>query len=694
MATISRQTHHTRVNARPEEENDMQTLSQEGHALVWRNQNEIMRIEPWGPDSFRVRAAIGGKIHDDLPNALLEPASVTPEIEMKTWAAVMHNGGIKAEFSKFGGLAFFGTTSGAELLAELPGTLANPTLREFRYIGGGLSRVEARFKSYEEERIYGLGQHQHGRLDQKGCVIDLLQRNMDVCIPFLLSSRGYGFLWNNPAVGRVELGRNHTRWVAEATRQIDYWITAGSTPAEILEHYAAATGHPLMLPEWAAGFWQSRLRYETQDELLEIAKEYKRRNLPLSVIVIDGLHWTMQGDWRFDAKCWPDPAAMVRELDKMGVKVVVSVWPTVNPRSVNFAKMREMGFLVQNVRGVEAHMPFVDINCEGTVYVHFYDPTNPDARKFVWEQTREGYYRYGIKAWWLDACEPEMHPLDPDNLRFHAGDGAAVLNLYPMMHARAFHDGMRAEGETEIISLCRSAWAGSQRYGAAVWSGDIPSIFESLQAQVRAGLNIGLSGIPWWTTDIGGCFGGDLASPYFRELVVRWFQFGAFCPLCRLHGLRWQQPEGRFWEIADLMRPEYWKIPNEVWSFGDEAYGIIREYLLLRERLRPYIMRQMRLAHEKGAPPMRPLFFDFPDDQGSAAIEDQFMFGPDLLVAPVLHLGARSREVYLPAPTSWTDAWTGKVLKGGQRIVADAPMETIPLYVREGVELPIRPPKS
>jgi alpha-D-xyloside xylohydrolase len=247
------------------------------------------------------------------------------------------------------------------------------------------------------------------------------------------------------------------------------------------------------------------------------------------------------------------------------------------------------------------------------------------------------------------------------------------------MHARAFYDGMRAEGEDEIVSLARSAWAGSQRYGAAVWSGDIQSTFEALQTQVRAGLNIGLSGIPWWTTDIGGFFGGDTSTPYFRELIVRWFQYGTFCPLYRLHGFRLPR--------ADLTGSG---APNEVWSFGDEAYRIIRDLLLLRERLRPYIMEQMRLAQAEGVPPMRPLFFDFPDDDASWGVEDQFMFGPDLLVAPVLHEGARSREVYLPAGATWSDAWTGDVHTGGRWIETEVPLERIPLYLRDGKQLPIQ----
>jgi alpha-D-xyloside xylohydrolase len=238
---------------------------------------------------------------------------------------------------------------------------------------------------------------------------------------------------------------------------------------------------------------------------------------------------------------------------------------------------------------------------------------------------------------------------------------------------------MHLIGESQVLNLCRSAWAGSQRYGAVVWSGDIETTFEALQTQVRAGLNIGLSGIPWWTTDIGGFHGGDPASTAYRELIIRWFQYGTFCPIFRLHGHR--KP------VQDAHDGVYNGGPNELWSYGDEAYSIMREFLFLRERLRPYLLEHMRLAHEQGTPLMRPLFFDFPDDDAAATIEDQFLFGPDVLVAPVLETGARERQLYLPAGVRWTDAWTGEVLNGGQHIRARAPLEQIPLYVRDGVNL-------
>jgi alpha-D-xyloside xylohydrolase len=337
--------------------------------------------------------------------------------------------------------------------------------------------------------------------------------------------------------------------------------------------------------------------------------------------------------------------------------------------------MEARGFLVRSHRGLPLHLPFWDKGTDGHAFVRFYDATSPGARQFLWDKIVEGYSGYGIRLFWLDACEPEVRPECPDNLVYHLGQGTEVHNVYPREHARGFADGLRARGEDKPLVLCRSAWAGSQRYGAAVWSGDTDSTFEALAAQVPAGLNIGISGIPWWTTDIGGFKGGDPSSPYFRELVVRWFQFSVFCPLFRLHGVR---------EPGPLVGSGQTGAPNEVWSFGDQAYEIIRDQLALRERLRPYVMDQMVTASATGLPPMRAMFLEFPDEPTAWELADQFMFGPDVLVAPVTTAGARERSVYLPTGASWLDAWTGEPLNKTGWVTAAAPLERIPVFLREG----------
>jgi alpha-D-xyloside xylohydrolase len=652
----------------------MGTFTRCGEALEWRGGHETVRVEPWGCNSLRVRGTVWQDIRDDLPSALLPPASAQADVEMSAGLARLTNGSIRAEISDAGRLLFLRALDDRELLAEVVPHFSAPAARRYSP-AGGLHHFEVLFQAIKDERLYGLGQHQHGLLNQKGAVVDLVQRNTEVSIPFLVSSLGYGFLWNHPGIGRAELGVNTTRWVSEATRQWDYWITASDEPAELLRQYGDAVGRAPMLPEWASGFWQSKCRYRTQDELLDVAREYKRRGLPLSVIVIDFFHWTRHGNWEFDPAEWPDPAGMVSELSDLGVKLIVSIWPTANLSSRNYEEMNNLGFLVANEHGIPVHLRIWDKGPGGDSLVRFYDATNPQARSYLWEKVRKGYYNHGIRTWWLDACEPEALPEQPANMRYHLGPGLEVGNIYPLAHAQAFYDGMRQEGEQEILTLSRSAWAGSQRYGTVVWSGDIGPTFDDLRRQIPAGLNIGLSGIPWWTTDIGGFKGGDISSPSFRELMVRWFQFGVFTPICRLHGAR---------EPFRTINGELTGAANEVWSFGDDVYQILRRLLFLRERLRPYVTQQMRIAHETGLPPMRPLFVDFPADETSWEVEDEFLFGGDLLVAPVTIEGARTRRVYLPAGAQWRDAWTGATCPGGNWVTAPAPLDTIPVYLREG----------
>jgi alpha-D-xyloside xylohydrolase len=371
---------------------------------------------------------------------------------------------------------------------------------------------------------------------------------------------------------------------------------------------------------------------------------------------------------------------MVAELDALGIKVMVSIWPTVNANAETYAEMEQRGLLLRAERGQPAHMLFTDARPGGNVgeavHLRYYDPTEPAARRFIWERVREGYYKHGIKVFWLDACEPETYPPDHANFRYRIGNGLEVAGLYPLLHQQAFYEGMRGEGEADVVNLCRSAWAGSQRYGAAVWSGDIPSTFDALRRSVPAGLNMALSGIPWWTTDIGGFMEGDVRTDYFKELIVRWFQYGVFCPLFRLHGVRLP--------LNGLYGAQSSGADNEVWSFGEKAYEIIRGLLFLREKLKPYLRELNRAAHQRGTPPMRPLYFDFPADPAAANLADQFMLGPDLLVAPVTEQGAVSREVYLPAGADWVEAWTGQEQPGGQSLQAEAPLERIPVYWRKG----------
>ena len=655
----------------------------EGSRIVWEGEGEVAWLEPYGSNALRFRSSKSLRIDETLDWTLLPPGAAQAVVEIEQDRAVITNGGISAEILGDGTVRYFGR-SGQTLLEEywLDWREVMPPLRrarEFKTLAGDVFGIDLYFKADKEEHFYGLGQDPNDCFDLKGTTVELLQKNTKCTIPYYYSTKGYGFLWNNPAVGRVELVGNHTRWHADAATQIDYIIIAGETPADIMGRYTAITGRAPVLPHWAAGFWQCKLRYETQAEVLEVAREYKKRNIPLSVIIIDYFHWTMQGEWKFDPEAWPDPKAMVQELEDMGVRAMVSVWPTVDPRSENYAEMVAKNYTLRAEKGVSSFFMFLGPET-------YFDATHPGARRFVWDKVKQNYYDAGIKLFWLDEAEPELRPYDYDNVRYYLGNGQCVSNIYPFYYAKAFSDGLQAAGETEIVNLVRCAWLGTQRLGAVVWSGDVASTFDSLRRQMKAGLNMAMCGIPWWTTDIGGFLNAHPDDPAFRELIVRWFQYGVFCPIFRLHGFRLPYPPMDIYNPLDQCRSGG---PNEVWSFGEKAYGIITELIRMRERLTPYIMGLMTEASESGTPPMRPLLYDFPADKRTFDIGDEFMFGPDLLVAPVVESGATKRSVYLPAGCTWTNAKTGNVHEGGQTVEMAVALDDIPLFYKGEARLPL-----
>ncbi len=398
--------------------------------------------------------------------------------------------------------------------------------RELKAIPGTTDyELTMRFEANDNEKIFGMGQYQEAHLDKKGSVLELAHRNSQASVPFYVSSLGYGFLWNNPAIGNAIFGNNKTEWTAKSTKKADYFITVSDKPEEILRAYTEATGRAPMMPEYGMGFWQCKLRYRTQEELLNVVREHKKRGLPMDVIVSDFFHWTKQGEFKFDPVDWPDPEAMVKELKDLGVELMVSVWPTIDSSSENFGEMAQRGLLVRSDRGCNIHM-----NWMGETI--FFDATNPDAQEFVWDRCKENYFDKGIKIFWLDEAEPEYGPYDFDVYRYFAGPALQTSNLYPKMYAKGFYDGMKKEGMDKILNLVRCAWAGSQKYGALVWSGDVHSSFRALREQLQAGLSMGLAGIPWWTTDIGGFLGGDINDEGFRELLVRWFEWVHSALLC------------------------------------------------------------------------------------------------------------------------------------------------------------------
>lgn len=652
-------------------------FKKEAAALIGREGNELLQIEAWGHNALRVRATkypeFTGNNH-----ALEKAKSDGAYIILQDKKAQIRNGKIRCVIDCRGFMEFYSgeTLILKEYYRSFSGANAHsPSLklvaRDFKSITGGDYKITVRFDANEEEKIFGMGQYQQPNLNLKGCILELAQRNSQISIPFYISSLGYGFLWNNPGIGEAAFGANYTQWKSECSEEIDYWITADDTPKQIMKNFTEVTGRAPEFPDNALGLWQCKLRYRTQEEVLEVAREYQRRGIPLDVIVIDFFHWIRQGDWSFDPEYWPDPQAMMDELKEMGVRCMVSIWPTVDRKSVNFQEMMENGLCIRTERGSIQCFDF-----QGDTVI--YDATNPEAREFIWEKAKENYYSYGIDMFWLDEAEPEYAAYDYEHFRHYAGPSLKVGNQYPRDHAKAFYDGLKKEGSDDIVNLLRSAWVGSQKYAALVWSGDIISDFEALRDQVSAGLNIGMAGIPWWVSDTGGFF-GDVTAEHFNELLIRWFQFSTFCPVLRMHGDRGPH------NIPNLSDLDYGGgfsptgQPNELWSYGEEAYAIMKKYLDIRLGMKSYIKEIMNEASENGSPVIRTMFYEFPEDKLCWELKEQYMFGYKYLIAPVLYQGMIERSVYLPEGT-WKDIHTGTIYNGKKEITVSCPLDIIPVF--------------
>lgn len=665
----------------------------ENNVLIAKKNGETLRIEAWGPDSLRVRSTMFPEF-GNLDWALTEkPAASNPIVtisEEEHWVgdgtidtkpiAEITNGAIKAVVNFAGIITFYKNDKIIlrEYFRMYDGTISKSSRclkivsRTWKGIMGARNyKLDVRFEPNDGEKIFGMGQYQQTYLDLKGCTLELAQRNSQITVPFMVSNLGYGMLWNNPAVGHVTFGKNITEWTAESTTQMDYWITAAGEPKSIVESYTAVTGHAPEFPEDLMGLWQCKLRYRTQEEVLEIAHAYQKEGIKIDQIVIDFFHWTVQGDWKFDKKYWPDPKAMVDELHSMGIKVIVSIWPSVDRKSENFGPMMDRGLLIKTERGAQQTYDYQGDCVE-------LDPFNPETRKYVWEVCKKNYYDYGIDAFWLDNSEPDYGVYDFDNYRYYDCSALECSNLYPQMYSRIFYDEMVKDGKP-VVNLLRCAWAGSQKYGNVIWSGDIPSTFESFREQIQCGLNMGLAGIPWWTSDIGGFMTDDVNDPDFRQLLVRWYEFAVYSAVLRMHGDRgpYNIPplDDRDWGGGYLHTGQ----PNELWSYGEDNYRIMKKYYDIRISMHDYIKKLYEEASANGSPLIRTMFYEFPQDEKCWEMDDQYMFGSEYLVAPILELNKFEREVYLPAG-KWSLTSDNTVFEGGQTVKVDAPIDYMPVF--------------
>lgn len=630
-------------------------------------EGEIGLISACEEGCIRFQATASSKISEE--NWTLLPKETPAKVWEENGCAFLSTKDLTVKLDQSGSVTFM--KNNKVILKEQPELTFNFGYRNYRSIGSGLWKIRTTFEPNDQEKFFGLGHERMNVFSKKGCTIDLMHVNTKSSMPYVYSSLGYGFLWNMPSTGTVELANNRTRWCSDCAKGIDYVVISG-TPKEACHMLSELTGYAPEMPEWGLGFWQSKLRYETQEQLLATARKYKELGIPLSVIIIDYFHWTEQGDYRFDPAYWPDPKAMSKELHDMGVKLMVSMWPTINEHSENYRYMLTHNMLLRTASGSNRVFDFYGPQAE-------IDPTNPAAREYIFNRLKENYLDNGVDLLWFDEAEPEIHPEQFDNILMHVGRGDEVALIYPYYYSQLVYDGMKKMGREDIVTLSRCAYLGVQKFGTLVWSGDIRSTFESLTEQIKSGLNMSMCGIPWWNTDIGGFYAGDIESDYFRELIVRWFQYGVFSPVMRLHGSRNGADRTR-----DIKEPTGGD--NEIWSFGERNLTILHELIDLRYRLIPYIKKHMDIASTQGLPVMRPMFVDFPADPVCYETGDQYMFGDDILFAPISVEGQTERSVYLPEG-NWTLTKDKSTYKGGQWVTVTAAIDEFIAFVKDGAEV-------
>ena len=517
-----------------------------------------------------------------------------------------------------------------------------------------------------QEAFYGLGQHQAGVWNYRGEAVDLSQDNTNISIPLLLSSNGYAIFWNNGSRSRFNNRFVHAMYLSsEVADSMDYYFFYGPDFDRLIADYRELTGAAPLFGKWAYGYWQCKNRYDSQQELLAIAQKYRDLHIPLDNIVQDWFWWNTMGEPVFN-KNYLDPKGMIDSLHARNVHLMISVWPYFRPGSPVYDDMDKRGFFIDRTVAPSFH----------PVSQALYDAFNPDARRYYWNLMNNALFKIGADAWWLDTTEPETEARETNILvtnKVNRGqNGARYTNEFPLMTTAAVYEGQReASDKKRVFILSRSTYTGAQRNAAAVWSGDVDPNWETFRRQVPAGLNYSVSGLPYWTTDIGGFVSANPDDPAYRELYIRWFQFGTFCPIFRAHGTRTTNQ-------------------NEIWSYGADAQKVLTAYDQLRYRLMPYIYSLAWKTTSEAYTIMRPLVMDFREDVQAQNVGDQFLFGPAILVSPVTEPGATTRHLYLPG-SKWYDFWSGAATQGGRFIDAPTTIERMPLFVRAGSILPLGP---
>ena len=652
--------------------NPVQAAARTPAGLALQLRDGALRLDVWSDSVVRVRYAKDKAGFTDAPGMAVtgRPAKVQWTHAATGAEEVLRTAKLTVRVNRKSGAVSFFDAAGKPYLAEAADdarALKPSTLPAAQ--GGGAYAASQKFALAADEAIYGLGQHPTGQLDNRGSKIHLQQLNTDIGVPVFVSSKGYGVFWDNASVTDVDIPAAVTgkpmEIVSEYARGVDYYFFGGPDLDSVIAGYRELTGRAPMMARWTWGLWQSKERYATQDELIGIADEHRKRGIPLDAVIQDWQYWE-PGQWgshRFDASRYADPKAMVSALRARNVHAIISVWPRFDQQTANLAELEKIGGIYPKV------YPNVYPAGQGK----WYDPYLPQARQLYWSQIQRNIGVLGFDGYWLDASEAELGGNwgELRDVNTGGGPGAAVFNAYPLMHTSAVHEGQRRDApDKRAFILTRSAYAGQQRNATVIWSGDIHGSWDVLRRQVPQGLNFVATGIPYWNTDIGGFFGGDPATPEYRELFTRWYQFGAFTPMFRVHGTG---------------------AAKEMWRFDEATQKILLDYDRLRYRMLPYIYSVSWMVNSRHYTMMRPLAMDFGQDRAALDIPDQYMFGPGLMVAPVLAQGAQQRSVYLPGAGDWYDFHSGKRMAGGARIVAEAKIGTLPLYARAGAILPMGP---
>ena len=640
------------------------TVEREPMGVVMHNGSETMHITVCGPDLIHVVAGPGDPQGASPATPWIvnpcQPASFDFRSDANT--ATISTAKLRIRIDLKQAALRFDDAAGQELLQEF----GNRDPRHYvaaEVNGEKVYHVTERFQGQPLEGIYGLGQHQSGVFDYRGAVVELAQANTNVSIPFLVSTNGYGLLWNTASRSlfdnRFFLEMKLTANAADA---IDYYFVYGPEMDQIIHRYRDLTGHAPLFGRWAYGFVQSKDRYKSAKELLDVAQEYRDQHVPLDFIVQDWFWWKLQGDPEYNdayLKPWPDVPEALRKLHEEHVHAMISVWAKMDPRSETWQEMKAKGLVV----------PDTDL----------YDATNPAARDFYWDHLVGKKFAEGWDGFWLDSSEPEIWDgfsdgsLDEKHL--FIGNGARYTNIFPLLHSGGVYEHWRkTTDEKRVFILTRSGFLGQQRNATTVWSGDVIGTWMSFKRQIAAGLNFEVSGLPYWTTDIAGYgwpYERDTRDPSYQELYTRWYEFGAFCPIFRTHGHR----------VNDT---------NEIFSYGPQTPTLIA-WDKLRYRMLPYIYSLAWRVTSDDYTMMRPLPMDWRENQTVRDIGDEYMFGPAFLANPVTEQGATSREVYLPPAAFWYDFWTGARVQGDQHVQAAAPLDRMPLYVKAGSIVPLGP---